>query len=137
LLRNHSDVLVLVYEDMVEDLRSQLPRIARFMGISTPLDEKLMQRVLESSSKEAMLREVSKYSDHWLPKRMAEVGRHMGWKISDVAAKVIKNRKGYSVVTPVLRAAVEGDFRKKMEEIFDGRFRGYNDLKNVIRKAYE
>jgi len=67
---------------------------------------------------------------------MAEVGRHMGWKISDVAAKVIKNKNGYSVVTPSLRAAVEEDFRKKMEEVFNGQFRGYNDLKNVIRKAY-
>lgn len=78
LLRNHPSVLVLIYEDMVKDLRSQLPRIAAFLGLSSPLDEKLVDRVLQASSKEVMIKDVSKYSDIWLPKRMNEVGRYLG-----------------------------------------------------------
>jgi len=137
LLRNHSDVLVLIYEDMIEDLSSYLPRIARFMGINSPLNNELVNQVLEASSKTAMVRDISKYSDIWLPIRMKEVGRNKGgWNIK-VAAKVVKNKKNYAPVTPELRAQVEKDFVKKMEEVFVGRFTGYRDLQKAVRVAYK
>lgn len=131
LVRNHPDVLVLVYEDMMRDLRSELPKIANFLDIR--LEDDLLERVLHFSSKAMMLEEVSKYSDLWPPKRMAEVGRS-SWPTLTRSPKVVKSGF-YPKLSPEIRELVESDFLREVGEVFDGHLTGYSDFQNAIRNA--
>lgn len=131
MVRNHPDVLVLVYEDLMRDLRSELPQIARFLDI--PIDEDLVERVLHFSSKEKMLEEVSKYSDLWPPKRMAQVGRS-SWNILTDSSKVVKSGS-YPNLSPEIREKLERDFVREVGDVFEGQISGYSDLQDAIRKA--
>jgi len=130
-VRNHPDVLVLVYEDMIKDLRSELPRIAQFLDIS--LDDDLVERVLYHSSKPVMLKEVSKYSDLWPPKRMALSGRS-SWPIQTYSPKVVKSGQ-YSRLSPEILGKVRSDFVREVGEVFEGHLTGYRDFQDAIRKA--
>jgi len=49
-VRKHPHLLVLVYEDMIKDVSSQLQRIAQFLDISLD-DDELIERVVHHSSK--------------------------------------------------------------------------------------
>jgi len=130
-VRNHPDVLVLVYEDMIKDLRSELPRIAQFLDIS--LDDELIERVLYHSSKPVMLKEVSKYSDLWPPKRMALSGRS-SWPTQAYSPKVVKSG-WYSTLSPEIIGKVRSDFIREVGEVFEGHLTGYRDFQDAIRKA--
>lgn len=137
LLRHHPRILVLIYEDMVKDLRSQLPRIAKFLGLQTPLEEKMVNRILQASTKETMLYDISKYSDDYLKKRMIEVGSYSGgWNISGISPKIVKTSNHSQSITPKLRTAVERDFCQHIRKVVPG-CSGYGDLQEAIRKAYK
>jgi len=67
------NVLVLVFEDLVEDPKKWIPVIADFMDV--PCSPTLVARVAEMSSKEFMAKHQEKYDESWAHKRLLEVGR--------------------------------------------------------------
>jgi hypothetical protein len=77
-------VLIVRYEDMVQDRRRVLERVATFAGIS--YDAKLMRLVYERSSFEAMQKEEEHHGAEAYPGDMAKRGRFIrqgtvdGWK---------------------------------------------------------
>jgi len=73
-LKDHPQVLVVSYEQLVKDTRGMLPTIARFLGVQQPSEE-LLERTLKATSKAQMLKDVSKYNESWETKRYNEVGR--------------------------------------------------------------
>jgi hypothetical protein len=51
--RNLDSVLIVAYEDIVKDLASQLPRIAKFIGVPEPTEEQT-KLIVEMTSKSSM-----------------------------------------------------------------------------------
>lgn len=73
--READNVLVLVFEDLVKDLRSHLAVIAEFVGVEA--DEKLLDAVAAAASKQEMLKpEVTrKLDESWTHKVATRIGR--------------------------------------------------------------
>ena len=71
--REDPDCLVLCYEDLVRDLPSQLPLIARHMGFDCPAE--VAAEVSRVASKDFMRAHESKFDGSWAYERMRELGR--------------------------------------------------------------
>jgi len=69
--RDCSSVLVLVYEDLIEDMPKHIRMIASFLGIEA--DDELVGTVAEMSTKEYMARHMEKFDEPY--ERAKELGR--------------------------------------------------------------
>lgn len=76
ILRDCPSVLILVYEDLVKDMETNVHRIAKFMNIKIDNEEernKLIQRVTQMSTKEYMAKYMSKFDEPY--ERAKQLGR--------------------------------------------------------------
>ncbi|CAM9293797.1 unnamed protein product [Choristocarpus tenellus] len=71
--RNVPQILFLVFEDMVKDLRGTLPKIAAFMGLVR--DDAFLDTVAEASSKQFMMAHSEKFDESWLSAQMQKHGK--------------------------------------------------------------
>merc|ERR1719233_169966 len=74
-LRFEKNILILCYEDFMQDTKRHIPLIAKFMGLPTP-DEKLIATVLEMSSKDFMTKHMSKFDESWCYEQLIAHGTH-------------------------------------------------------------
>jgi len=121
----------------VKDLRSELPRIAHFLGLQMPLQKELVERVLRTSTKKEMLSDVSKYSDAYLKQRMNLSGHYpVKWNIPVITPKVTGLWDDVNVTTAEFCSLVERDFCRHIGDVFQD-CAGYKDLQDAIRKGYK
>lgn len=69
--RHRHDVLLLTYEDMIEDPEGSITQVANFMDID--LDPELFEIALEKSSAAYMRRHITKFDDHTLREKLDPV----------------------------------------------------------------
>jgi len=74
-LRFEKNILILCYEDFLQDTKRHIPLIAKFMGLPAP-DEKLIATVLEMSSKDFMTKHMSKFDESWCYEQLIAHGTH-------------------------------------------------------------
>jgi len=74
-LRAQKNVLIICYEDLLTSIRQYIPLIAKFIGLPTP-DEKLVETVLEMSSKSFMQKHMAKFDESWCYDKLVEHGTH-------------------------------------------------------------
>jgi len=80
-----------------------------------------------------MLKEVSKYSDLWPPKRMARFGRS-SWPIHTYSPKVVESGQ-YPTLSPEILHKVRSDFIREVGAVFEGQLTGYRDYQDAISEA--
>ncbi|CAN0000159.1 unnamed protein product [Discosporangium mesarthrocarpum] len=73
LCRHLPQVMVVVYEDMVKNLRGLLPKIANFMQLE-PQDPAVLDKVAASCSKMFMMEHSSKFDGSFVKKKMVAKG---------------------------------------------------------------
>jgi len=85
ILRDCHSVLILIYEDLVEDMSKSVRMLAEFMGIikgrnsamkaTTKEDEELVERVVRLGTKKAMAKHMNKFDEPYdRAKRLGRVG---------------------------------------------------------------
>lgn len=83
--RDDPNVLIVQFEELQADPRSQVRRIASFIG--APCDAALLETVLELSSSTFMARYPEKFDDHWLHEKQLSRGSFGQFPLG-MAAKV-------------------------------------------------
>jgi hypothetical protein len=73
LARDCDSVLVVVYEDLVKDMRAYAKLIAHFMGV--PVSDALVDRACAMSTKEAMAQHDDKMNETWVYNRVTALRR--------------------------------------------------------------
>ncbi|KAK3285241.1 hypothetical protein CYMTET_7142 [Cymbomonas tetramitiformis] len=71
--RNLPNVLIVVFEDLQKSIRSQLPRIAEFMGVECTSD--LLDKVETLSTASCMMAHEEKFDETWTFAQLQKVGR--------------------------------------------------------------
>lgn len=91
--READNVLVLVFEDLVTDLRTNLAIIAEFIGVEA--DDKLLDAVCFSASKQQMLQPevTSKLDESWTYKEAVRLGRSLAPHSWTPTSRVTKGHK--------------------------------------------
>mmetsp|Transcript_9370 Transcript_9370/g.21311 ORF Transcript_9370/g.21311 Transcript_9370/m.21311 type:complete len:329 (+) Transcript_9370:75-1061(+) len=107
-VRHEPNVLALCYETLVKDARSQLPAIARFIGV--PAGEDLLQRVEAMTSKAFMLEHQEQFDDHFIMEKGGEMGRAA--KVLEAGSKVTPGHK--DVLTAETLAWLDQNWKTKV-----------------------
>jgi len=141
LLRDNPDVLVVCYEDMLESIEAMLPTIASFLGLPTPLDRALVEKVLSDSSKQSMLKHASKYDESVTSSKLQQLARNKkSFKL--IAADHINNNK-HSEIEMCLKPSettvseVNAYLEDSFKDISNGTVHQYLCLRADINKAFE
>ncbi|CAM9660142.1 unnamed protein product [Discosporangium mesarthrocarpum] len=71
--RQHPNVMIVVYEDMVKDLRGLLPKIADFMGLA-PREPEVLDKVAAVCTKSFMMEHIEKFDETWTVQKLQEKG---------------------------------------------------------------
>lgn len=127
--RNNPDVLLLCYEDMVEDLSGTVRRVAGFMDI--PLDDELFECVVRQASRPFML----EHKDQFEERRFRQmVFERTGIPIGDTAHKVTRGAGGDP------KYELSAKHHLTLEEIWQAQVTNrfgletYADLRNAARE---
>ena len=67
------DVLVVVFEDLVKDIRGHLPTLSKFLGLN--VSDSHLDAIAKLSSKEEMLTNISKFDESWTYERLKALNR--------------------------------------------------------------
>eukprot|EP00930_Biecheleria_cincta_P054998 TRINITY_DN41371_c0_g1_i1.p1 TRINITY_DN41371_c0_g1~~TRINITY_DN41371_c0_g1_i1.p1 ORF type:complete len:336 (+),score=53.78 TRINITY_DN41371_c0_g1_i1:52-1008(+) len=87
--RNDPDVLWVCYEDLRDDLKGQVERIAKFMEV--PLNAELLSVVLERSSFAYMEARSAQFDEHWVFRHVREqMGFPKDYVFGDVAVSKVR-----------------------------------------------
>jgi hypothetical protein len=86
---NQPNVLVLCFEDMLEDFETTIPLVANFMEV--PCDEALVKTVTELSSKKWMLEHEDKFNEQWFYDQQLKYERYDYPPLKPVAKVVAAN----------------------------------------------
>jgi len=132
LLRDHPDVLVVCYEDLLEDFSKMLPKIARFIGMKSVSHDFLM-RVIAMTSREESLKHVEKFDECWCSARLQKIGRTK-YRWETVPKVTSKPHPGPS---EKVQEEVERFMATKFSERGLDEIKTYDDLANAIRKSWE
>lgn len=97
--RHCSNLLVIPYEDLVSTPAAILPIIAAFLSV--PCSSELVATIVEKTSREAMLKQTSKFDESWCAARMEQLGRHNAAVGVKTASKVNKEESLCSVRTNI------------------------------------
>jgi hypothetical protein len=91
--RNDPDVLFLCYEQMLEDVRNTIQRIAGFIGV--PLDDELLALTERHASIEFMLEHKDRFDDYLMRKLASE---RMDLPLESDGAKVREGKAGSGAI---------------------------------------
>ena len=108
--RHRDDVLLLTYEDMIEDPEGSIMQVANFMGID--LDPELFEIALEKSSAAYMRRHVTQFDDHTLREKLDPV---CGLPPTGESAKI--SSAGAKRNKPIVEQRLEQVLQDKWHEI--------------------
>lgn len=129
--RDRDDVLLLCYENMIENPRGTIERVARFVGIE--LDDALLEIVLSQSSIEFMQAHRGQFDDNLIRrKRDADCGLPVG---GEVPGKVREGRIGANV------RELSADLRRELERCWQTEvtlrtdLASYEALRERLREA--
>ena len=67
------NVLVVVFEDLVKDIRGHLPTLSKFLGLNVSDDH--LDAIAKLSSKEEMMKNISKFDESWTHERLKTLNR--------------------------------------------------------------
>jgi hypothetical protein len=102
-----SNFLLLRYEDMIQDTRAQLMRIALFLGMTA--DEDRMERAIELSSADRMRELEKSEAEHWIGTRgrrqdipFVRLAKAGGWRTSLPANCVAKIESAWGALMTTL-----------------------------------
>ena len=111
--RRDANVLWLTYEDIKEDPKREIARVARFMGCAS--DAETVDRVHAATTLEAMSRDGAKYDDHFV---FSKLRKQMGFPddATHLATKVRSGTVGGSKALPAgVTKMLEDRWRNTME----------------------
>ena len=69
----YPNVLVVVFEDLIKDIRGHLPALSRFMGLD--VSEEYMDKIANLCSKENMMNNVTKFDESWTSWKLKTMNR--------------------------------------------------------------
>uniref|UniRef100_A0A7S2RMJ4 Sulfotransferase domain-containing protein n=1 Tax=Mucochytrium quahogii TaxID=96639 RepID=A0A7S2RMJ4_9STRA len=130
--RENPNVLCLVFEDLVTDMKGHLELIADFIGVETTPD--LIDRVSELSTKTAMAKHMHKLDETWSTKRLKELNRMNNAGSFRPAARVVEKKHNN-----VINKAAEQVLNEKWEQIMVPATgaKNYAEFQNMIRKGVD
>lgn len=132
LLRDHPDVLVICYEDLLKDFAKMLPKIAMFIGLKTVPNDFLL-KVIAMTSKEESLKHVEKFDECWCSARLQKIGRTK--YVWETVPKVVRKPQ------PEPSKKVKGEVERLMVTKFRQRglneIKSYDDLMKAVQISWE
>ena len=126
--RNNPDVLLLCYEDMLEDLPGTVRLVAEFMHI--PLDDELFERVVRQASRPFMLEHKNQFGEGPFRHMVFE---RTGIPVGDTAYKVTRSARDDP------KYELSAEHHLTLEEIWQAQvadrfgLENYSDLRNAVR----
>eukprot|EP00746_Dinoflagellata_sp_MGD_P114128 gnl/MRDRNA2_/MRDRNA2_50715_c0_seq1.p1 gnl/MRDRNA2_/MRDRNA2_50715_c0~~gnl/MRDRNA2_/MRDRNA2_50715_c0_seq1.p1 ORF type:complete len:345 (-),score=70.09 gnl/MRDRNA2_/MRDRNA2_50715_c0_seq1:29-988(-) len=136
--RNDPNVLWVCFEDMKEDLRREITRVAKFMDI--PLTEELLAIVEKNSSIGFMGERSGQFDDHWMFDKIRDrmgfpkdyvFGEHSRSKVRVGGGKVGDSKNLPDEVKEMLRKRWENTVQAKIG------FKDYDEMRQAIAKLHE
>jgi hypothetical protein len=125
--RDNAAVLLLTYEDMIEDLVGTVRKVARLMGIA--LTDDLLDIVVRQSSRDFMLAHASHFDERGV-RRLAE--KEIGLPFNSDATKVTQGAdKNRYRLSPEVSAAFDAVWRSQVEPRTG--LSDYDDLRKAVR----
>lgn len=125
--RDNATVLLLTYEDMIEDLVGTVRKIAELMDITLTND--LLDIVVHQSSRDFMLAHASHFDERGV-RRLAE--KEIGLPFNSDASKVTQGAdKNRYQLSPEVNAAFDAVWHSQVEPRTG--FSDYNDLRKAVR----
>lgn len=125
--RDNAAVLLLTYEDMIEDLVGTVRRVAGLMGIA--LTDDLLDIVVRQSSRDFMLTHASHFDERGV-RRLAE--KEIGLPFDSDATKVTQGPdKNRYRLSPEINAAFDAVWRSQIEPRTS--LSDYDDLRKAVR----
>ena len=124
--RDNPDVLLLTFEEMKEDLRGVVERVAGFIGVE---DEEAIDTAVDHSSFEFMSTHRAPFSEAWTRNHAARV---LGISVESEATKVRKGTVGQN------RQELSPDIRQRLDELWQQTiasefgYTSYEQLKNEL-----
>ena len=67
------NVLVVIFEDLVKDIRGHLPALSKFLGLN--ITDRHLDEIARHASKDEMLKNISKFDESWTNKRLIALNR--------------------------------------------------------------
>ena len=89
--RQHPDVLLLFYEDMLQDSQGQILKIASFLGLSSRMNASTIEAVRSLTSFKAMRNRSDAFSDEWAKSIIRQA---LNYPNADIIPSVSKVREG-------------------------------------------
>ena len=124
--RNNANVLLLFYEDMLEDLESAVRAVASFMGID---DEASITNAVKMSTFDFMKQNQDKFAGH----RVAEY-RHKAMGLTLPAQRVVTGSatKGQEMMDDSTKQAVQKMWNEVVTTPLG--FKDYDELRHALKK---
>jgi len=141
LLRDNPNVLVVCYEDMLESIEAMLPTIASFLGLPTPLNRALVEKVLSDSSKQSMMKNASKYDESVTSSKLQKLARNQkSFKLTP-SAHINKNKEAEKEMCLIPSEKTASEVNAYLEDSFrdisNGTVQQYLNLRADIKKAFK
>ena len=157
--RRHPDVLVLVYEDLVDDLQRHVPIIAEFMarkekkreeeeeeeeegeeGLRGPLTPDEIALVCDRSSRDFMLAHSTRFDESWAYEQLQRVGTAQSEsfkpspRVSSTLESKTKKKKAGGLLDEGMRATMARKWKEQITDVVGG-VADYDDLVAEARLA--
>ena len=128
----HEDetVVLLCYEDMRQDIRPVISRVADFANI--PLTEELLELTVHNSSHDFMRRHGEKFDDHVLQQALNGI---CGLPISGQVSKVSRQDSGAesAIITDEISARLRENWQSQVTKPFG--FRDYEEFRQAVANS--
>lgn len=131
------NILLLPYEDLVEEKERWVPLIAEFLGISHPMTPELLEKILTKTSREWMLKNVSKFDESWTRRQRGCLGRVHATVGEGIAAKVNKE-EAHKETTATFTAEDERKLCELQQRLWMGKIfpstglRSYEEMRKQL-----
>ena len=126
----YPNVLVVVFEDLIKDIRGHLPALSRFLGLD--VSEEYLDKIATLCSKENMMNNVTKFDESWTSQKLKTMNR----KNYDhfLPAPRITSGAGPTILDQKAMALIDECWKENMENVTG--FQSYEAFAQTIRKEY-
>ena len=127
----YPNVLVVVFEDLIKDIRGHLPALSRFMGLD--VSKEYLDKIATLCSKENMINNVTKFDESWTSWKLKAMKRFKDADNFHIAARVTSGA-GSSILDQKAIAFLDECWKENMGNPTG--FQSYQEFAQIIRKEY-
>lgn len=125
------NVLVVVFEDLVKDIRGHLPTLSKFLGLT--VSDSHLDAIAHLSSKQEMLTNISKFDESWTHERLKALNRSKEPDCFKPSPRVTSGSDPSTLSEDTIQFL--DDRWKEVIETSTG-IKNYEELADIVRKEF-